>query len=237
MQNIIDQTISLEEPGHRYVLEEEPNLEFKSVTGVIGNYFEPFKKHDIANKLVKTSPKYMGMDPSALIANWDAARDYGTKVHNEIELYLNEDVKPEAIESFAAIEWLKKYDTNSDIKIYPEVIVYSKELKIAGSIDILIYDQSTEYYEIIDWKTSKSIDKSSFGGKMGTHPITSHLMDCKYVHYSIQLSFYRYLLEKYYGLKIQNQLIAHLRGNSCTMHTGNYYQKEVVNIISEQNHK
>ena len=35
------------------------------------------------------------------------ARDYGTKVHNEIELYLNEDVKPEAIESFAAIEWLK----------------------------------------------------------------------------------------------------------------------------------
>ena len=179
----------------------------------------------------------MGMDPSALIANWDAARDYGTKVHNEIELYLNEDVKPEAIESFAAIEWLKKYDTNSDIKIYPEVIVYSKELKIAGSIDILIYDQSTKYYEIIDWKTSKSIDKSSFGGKMGTHPITSHLMDCKYVHYSIQLSFYRYLLEKYYGLKIKNQLIAHLSGNSCTMHTANYYQKEVVNIISEQNHK
>jgi len=235
MQNIIDQKISLEEPGHRYVLEEEPNFEFKSVTTVIGNYFEPFIKNDVANRLVTTSPKYMGMDPSDLIANWDAARDYGTKVHNEIELYLNEGNKPDSIESFAAIEWLKQYEMNSNIKIYPEVIVYSKQLKIAGSIDILLYDQSTEHYEIIDWKTSKSIDKTSYGGKMGIHPITSHLMDCKYVHYSIQLSFYRYLLEEYYGLKIKNQLIAHLSGNSCTMHTANYYQKEVVNIMNENN--
>ena len=235
MQNIIDQKISLEEPGHRYVLEEEPNFEFKSVTTVIGNYFEPFIKNDVANRLVTTSPKYMGMDPSDLIANWDAARDYGTKVHNEIELYLNEGNKPDSIESFAAIEWLKQYEMNSNIKIYPEVIVYSKQLKIAGSIDILLYDQSTEHYEIIDWKTSKSIDKTSYGGKMGIHPITSHLMDCKYVHYSIQLSFYRYLLEEYYGLKIKNQLIAHLSGNSCTMHTAKYYQKEVVNIMNENN--
>ena len=235
MQNFIDQKISLEEPGHRYVLEEDPNFEFKSVTGVISNYFEPFVKHDVANRLVTTSPKYMGKDPNELIANWDAARDYGTKVHNEIELFFNKDIKPEEIESFAAIEWLKKYEKNPEIKIYPEVIVYSKELKIAGSIDILIHNQSNNYYEIIDWKTSKSIDKSSFGGKMGTHSITSHLMDCKYVHYSIQLSFYRYLLEKYYGLKIQNQLIAHLKGNSCTMHTANKNKKEVLNII--QNYK
>ena len=237
MQNIFDQTINLQEPGHKYILNKDPDFEFNSVTTVIGNYFEPFKKEEIANKLVTTSPKYMGMSPIDLIANWDAARDYGTKVHNEIELFLNEDMKPEAIESFAAIDWLKKYDKNPEIKIYPEVIVYSKELKIAGSIDILIYDQSNNYYEIIDWKTSKSIDKTSFGGKMGTHSITNHLMDCKFVHYSMQLSFYRYLLEKYYGLKIQNQLIAHLKGNSCKMHIGNYYQKEVLKIIYDYNNK
>jgi len=93
------------------------------------------------------------------------------------------------------------------------------------------------YYEIIDWKTSKSIDKTSFGGKMGTHSITNHLMDCKFVHYSMQLSFYRYLLEKYYDLKIQNQLIAHLKGNSCSMYSANYYQKEVIKIINDFNNK
>ena len=237
MQNIFDQTINLQEPGHKYILNEDTDFEFNSVTTVIGNYFEPFNKDDIARKLVMTSPKYMGMDPSDLIANWDAARDHGTKVHNEIELFLNEDINPEAIESFAAIEWLKKYEKKSEIKIYPEVIVYSKELKIAGSIDILIYDQLNNYYEIIDWKTSKSIDKTSFGGKMGTHSITNHLMDCKFVHYSMQLSFYRYLLEKYYDLKIQNQLIAHLKGNSCSMHSANYYQKEVIKIINDFNNK
>ena len=237
MQYIFDKTINLQEPGHKYILNEDPDFEFNSVTTVISNYFEPFKKEEIANKLVTTSPKYMGMSPIDLIANWDAARDFGTKVHNEIELFLNEDINPEAIESFAAIEWLKKYEKKPEIKIYPEVIVYSKELKIAGSIDILIHDQSSNCYEIIDWKTSKSIDKTSFGGKMGTHSITNHLMDCKFVHYSMQLSFYRYLLEKYYGLKIQNQLIAHLKGKSCTMHIGNYYQKEVLKIIYDYNNK
>ena len=110
MQNIFDQTINLQEPGHKYILNEDTDFEFYSVTTVIGNYFEPFNKDDVARKLVTTSPKYMGMDPSDLIANWDEARDYGTKVHNEIELFLNEDINPEADESFTAIEWCNKYD-------------------------------------------------------------------------------------------------------------------------------
>lgn len=235
MLSIFDKNISLKEPGHKYILESDPGLAFKSVTGLISEYFEPFNKHKIAAKLIATSPKYLGMEASTLIKSWDAARDYGTKVHNEIEVYLNNDIKPDELESFAAIEWLKRYNINPDIKIYPEVIVYSKDLKIAGSMDILSYDESIDSYEIIDWKTSKSIDKTSFGGKMGTHPITSHLMDCKYVHYSIQLSFYRYLLEQYYGLKIHNQLIGHLKGNSCTMHVARYYRKEIVDIINATN--
>lgn len=235
MLNIFDKKISLQEPGHKYILESNPQLKFKSVTGVIGEYFEPFDKHKIAEKLVRTSPKYLGMQPSALIKDWDGARDYGTKVHHEIELSLNKDIRPDELESFAAIEWLKKYKNKSNLKIYPEVIVYSTELKIAGSMDILAYDESIDSYEIIDWKTSKSIDKTSFGGKMGTHPVTSHLMDCRYVHYSIQLSFYRYILEEYYGLKIHNQLIGHLSGNDCTLHVARYYRKEIVSILDAEN--
>ena len=115
MQHIFDQTINHQEPVHKKILKEDPDYALNSVTTVISNYFEPFKKEEIANKLVTTSPKYMGMSPIDLIANWDAARDYGTKVHNEIELFLNEDMKPEAIESFTAIDWLKKYDKNPDI--------------------------------------------------------------------------------------------------------------------------
>ena len=45
MQYIFDQTINLQEPGHKYILNEDPDFEFNSVTTVISNYFEPFLKN------------------------------------------------------------------------------------------------------------------------------------------------------------------------------------------------
>jgi len=234
MRNIIDKDIILKEPGHKYVLQTDPSIDFHSVTEVIGNYFQPFDKQAIAEKLVARNIKYADTTVEALIAKWDAARDYGTKVHNEIELYINQSIIPDETRSSNAIEWLEKYQMKSNIDIYPEIKIYSKELKIAGSLDILAHDKHTDMYEIIDWKTSKSIDTTSFNRKMGTHPITSHLMDCKFVHYSMQLSFYRYLLEQYYGLEINNQLIAHLDGEKCNEYIGRYYKKEVMDIIQDQ---
>ena len=234
MRNIVDKDIILKEPGHKYVLQTDPSIDFHSVTEVIGNYFQPFDKQAIAEKLVARNIKYADTTVEALIAKWDAARDYGTKVHNEIELYINQSIIPDETRSSNAIEWLEKYQMKSDIDIYPEIKIYSKELKIAGSLDILAHDKHTDMYEIIDWKTSKSIDTTSFNRKMGTHPITSHLMDCKFVHYSMQLSFYRYLLEQYYGLEINNQLIAHLDGEKCNEYIGRYYKKEVMDIIQDQ---
>ncbi|PCJ46103.1 MAG: hypothetical protein COA72_08995 [Candidatus Neomarinimicrobiota bacterium] len=237
MRNIIDENITLEEPGHKYVLETDPSIEFQSVTELIGNYFEPFDKHAIAEKLVATNPKYMDTTAEALIAKWDAARDHGTKVHSEIELYLNKSIVPDEPKARDAIEWLKKYQMKSEIDIYTEIKVYSKELKIAGSIDILAHDKRTDLYEIVDWKTSKSIDTVSFKGKTGSHPITQHLMDCKFVTYSMQLSFYRYLLETYYGIKIRNQLIGHLDGEQCKSYVGDYYKNEIVEIIHDQQNR
>ena len=234
MNNIFDKTISLIEPGHKYVLETNPSLKFRSVTEIVGDYFEAFDKHTIANNLVSNNPKYMHLQAEDLIAKWDAARDYGTKIHKEIEDYLKEGKYPEEVKSVYAVEWLKKYQMKSDVDIFSEIKVYSTELNIAGSIDILAHDKKADTYEVIDWKTSKNIETKSFNDKMGTHPVTSNLQDCKFVHYSLQLSFYRYILEQYYGLTINNQLIAHLKEDGCTGYVGRYYQKEVIDIITDQ---
>jgi hypothetical protein len=136
-----------------------------------------------------------------------------------------------------ATHWLEKYQMKSDIDIYSEVIVYSKELKMAGSIDILAHNKRNDTYEIIDWKTSKSIDHVSFKGKTGTHPITQYLMDCNFATYSMQLSFYRYLLKTYYAMKITNQFIAHRDGEQCKSYVGNYYRNEVIEIIHDQQNR
>ena len=127
--------------------------------------------------------------------------------------------------------WLRQHDIKYDLEIYPEVKVFSSEINIAGSIDVLLYNKNTDSYAIIDWKTSRKIDKKAYKNKKGTHSITENLQDCKFVHYSLQLSFYRYLLEEYYGLKISNQLIAHITDTGCLGLQGNYYQDEVVDMI------
>lgn len=230
--------MKLIEPGHKYVLSDKPEIKFRSVTEIVGDYFEPFNKDAVAAKLVKSHPKYRMMSVKDLISIWDAKRDFGTKIHNEIDACLNNSDYPDKLDLYQydvktryALDWLKKHDLKYDLDVYSEIIVYSSEVNIAGSIDILLYNKNTDSYAIIDWKTTKKIDTKSFKNKKGTHPITEKLPDCKFVHYSFQLSFYRYILEKYYGLNISNQLIAHISDNGCIGYQGNYYQKEVIDMI------
>ena len=238
MNNILNKDIQLVEPGHKYTLPNNPKIKFRSVTEIVGDFFEPFDKNAVAERLVSSHPKYRMMTVKDLISMWDAKRDFGTKIHNEIETCLNDSNYPDKLDIYQfdvktryALDWLKQFDLKYDLDIYPEIIVYSSEINIAGSIDVLLYNKNTDSYAIIDWKTSNKIDKKSYNNKKGIHPITKELHDCKFVHYSFQLSFYRYILEEYYGLNISNQLIAHITDKGCTGYQGTYYQQEVIDMI------
>jgi len=232
MKQIIDSKISLIEETHQYVLETNPELDFQSVTTVVGSFFEPFDAVKIATNLCDTHPKYRYKRPEQLINEWKMASDYGTQVHKEIEQCIREKRESSEPKAASALEWLDKYYINTDVDILTEVIVYSEELEIAGSIDILAYHKDKDVYEIIDWKTSKQIKKVSFNRKMGNHPVTSNIMDCNFNHYALQLSMYRYILENCYGVTVQNQMIGHLQDGNCTSHVTKYYSKEISDILS-----
>ena len=187
--------IRLEELSHKYILLNNEDIEFTSVTTCISEYFEKFDKERVAYKLVTTIPKYKGRTVQDLIEEWDATAAYGTAVHKEIEDYIKAKKVPEINKAKAGINWLNKYLKKSDFEVFSEVIVYCKELKIAGTIDLIIYDKSNKKYSILDWKTSKEIKTDSYKMKTGTKPETKDLLDCKFNHYALQLSLYRYLLE------------------------------------------
>ena len=227
-----DNDIHLFEDEHKYQLRSNTSITFNSVTELISKYFEPFNKDSVASKLINTHPKYFGMTKVELIKQWDERRDHGSKIHKEIEDFIKSGKVATEQKSLDAIDWLERNSLEKELQ--SEAIIFSKELKIAGSIDVLIHDKKNNSYVILDWKTSKSIPKTSFNGKMGIHPATRHLMDCKFIHYSMQLSFYRYILEMYYGLLISDQLIAHLDGNSCTIHHAHYHKNEIMKIISSE---
>ena len=169
---------------------------FTSVTTFIDGFFEKFDSKKIAKKLVDTHPKYSNSTVEELIKEWKDAADHGTFVHEEIENWINKQKIPSENKSKYGIRWLHQYKKKSDLDILSEIILFSEELKISGTVDILALNKYTDKYDIIDWKTSKKINKKSFNHKMGIKASTFNIMDCNFSHYSLQLSLYRYILER-----------------------------------------
>ena len=67
--------------------------------------------------------------------------------------------------------------------------------------------------------------------KTGNRPETEDLLDCKFNHYALQLSLYRYLLEKNYNLELDDQLIVHLDNNSVHGYIAPYLEGHIVSIL------
>jgi len=231
LNNILDNNIILNKDMHEYKLIGESEFAFTSVTTYIGKFFEKFDSIKIATNLTKNHPKYSNYTIESLLAEWKEAADYGTKVHNEIENWVKNGIEPKELKSINGKNWLKNYQSKSSMDIFSEIIIYSKELRIAGTIDILAKDNQSDEYVLIDWKTSKKITTVSYGHKTGNHEATKNVMDCNFYHYSLQLSLYRFLLEEYYGYRVRNQVIAHIKDDGVDAHIAPYMRNEIVLML------
>jgi len=237
MNNLLKNNIFLEKENHIYQLDETVDFQFTSVTTFIHQFFEEFDAPMIAEKLSKSkNPKslYKNMSVEEILELWKKKADYGTLVHEEIEFYIKDKSQPTDDKSIRALEWLHGYKMQSDYDLLSEKIIYSKELQLAGTIDLLMYDKKTDSYVIVDWKTSTKIDTSAYRHKTGNHDITRNLEDCNFNHYSLQLSLYRYILETYYNLKISNQMIVHITDRDCRGYLTPYLLDHIKLMANDQ---
>lgn len=215
MKSIYNQhLITLDEPTHEYKVKGINHLTFTSVTTFIHDFFSPFDSKGMAEKLAGTG-KYANKTPQDLLNDWEQSGVHGTKVHNELEDYLNawrdDKEKPVLTEpkSQHGEQWIKKMLEPSHVP-YPEIKVYSEHYQLAGTVDLLVHDEDSGKWVICDWKTNKAIRTSGYRGAKGTKYATRMLDDCNYNHYALQMSLYQYLLEKEYGIKIHNRFLLHL---------------------------
>ena len=233
MNNIENNNIFLEKENHIYQLNDTPDFQFTSVTTFINEFFEKFDSQGIATKLTMTHPKYKHLTVNELLEQWKKKSDYGTLVHEEIEYYIKDQIQPKDDRSIRAVKWLNGYKMQSNYELYSEKIIYSKELQLAGTIDLLLYDKNYDTYKIIDWKTSAKIATSAYKHKTGNNEITRNLEDCNFNHYSLQLSLYRYILENYYELKVDNQMIVHITGTDCRGYMTPYLSNHVNLMVAK----
>ena len=194
-----DERIHFNSEEHIYTIN---GCEFKSVTSVVDRCFEQF---DAAYWAKKKAPS-LGMTPRQVMDMWERkgeeSRNLGSQMHEKIErYYLGLENTPDETYNlfcqFARQHHLKPYRT--------EWAIYDEDSKVAGTLDFLNYDDGV--FTIYDWKRSNKIivnglpEKTSRWGKRAFSPI-GHIHDTTFWHYALQVSIYRYILEKNYGIDV-----------------------------------
>lgn len=172
--------------------------------------------------------KYYGMTKQEIKDVWEKNRveasSAGTAMHRDIELFYNDvPLKNDSIE----FNYFLKF--NNDFKeLIPyrtEWEVFSEELKLAGSID-MIYENPDGTLQIYDWKRCKEIKKTNVF-ENGNYPV-DHLPNTNYWHYSLQLNIYRRILQKEYGKLVTNLYLVCLHPNQTS------YQRIEVPIMDAE---
>lgn len=221
-QQLIDKFSDLvfEEDIHKYYLKSNPEYKFKgSVSKLSEKVKEPFdlEKHS------KNRAKELGISQDDVKKQWKEKNTKslvrGTAIHKELELH-TEDNRRKASETTKKINrWL--IDSGYRL-IANELRMFDTELGYSGTLDILAYNVNDKCFHILDYKTNnnKSFDKieTYIDKRTGLETYSNFKLlkpfdkypKSKYYEYSIQLSAYKYLLEKHSDIKIKSIIFIHI---------------------------
>jgi hypothetical protein len=200
----LDGKVGFIEEGHKYVLMDDKKFKFNSVTTLLHEYAEPFEKYKIAERVSKKfASQYYGMSVTDIIAQWEAAAAEGTRLHAYGEALLKgEDVEaPDLPKAKWVPEIVQKLKDDGYVVAKTELLVYSKDLALAGQSDIILKKKVMGEWQfmVFDWKFLKdSLSKKGYYDYKKRSYIRmakpfQYLDDCKWIHYSIQLAIYQTL--------------------------------------------
>lgn len=200
------------EPETHSYISTESNTRWISVTTLIGQFKQPFNAKQIAEKTSRsTKSKWYGMKPDEIQKAWkaeaDRACDLGTWYHNEreqdllsVNTIVQQGVELPVIPPIYDGDGRKMAPSQKlGDGIYPEHFVYLKSAGVCGQSDLVEVVNGKVY--ITDYKTNKEIKTASFknweGISQKMNAPVSHLDDCNYNHYNLQLSLYMYIILKH----------------------------------------
>tara|TARA_R110000868_G_scaffold91276_2_gene253180 strand:+ start:1003 stop:1818 length:816 start_codon:yes stop_codon:yes gene_type:complete len=200
------------EEGHAYS-STDPNeqINWTSVTALVGKFKEPFDTDAVAAKCIKNKKsKWYGLSSEDVKKIWKnenlRATSLGTFYHNQRE----EDLMSfDTITKEGIVLPIIPPIIQGDIKIaptqkllpgvYPEHFVYLKSAKICGQADYV--EVVNSLINIMDYKTNKEIKSKGFKNWEGQikkllGPV-AHVEDCNLQHYTLQMSIYMYIMLKH----------------------------------------
>ena len=187
---------------HEYIINDKKYKSFSSIIKLV----EPHKDwEDIAAKYAKKNKMTVEQVKEKWAEEGRVAREKGTMFH---ALKEDEDINQKDKPVFYStieddIKPIRNLETLED-GVHPELTLYNNEFQACGTADKVIIEtiDGIRYVDILDYKTSKTIDLESYYDTrnqkhaMLANPLQS-VMDCNFMKYSLQLSMYAFFLEKY----------------------------------------
>lgn len=184
------------EDDHMY--RDEHGTEYVSGTTLIHRAFPAFDAEAVSARCAEKE----GVTPEEIREGWKNRSRMGTRAHENCEyqilgqydrMHAPED-EAERVRFSAAWEEVERIRAAGFRWIQPEKVVFSPRFLIAGSIDLLCCVDESRYV-MIDWKYLRRLYDHAFRGEVGTIRPTGHLQNCNYMHYSLQLNLYEFILK------------------------------------------
>lgn len=210
------------EEDHRYVNNSESYISVSTLLKKL----EPKKDWD---EIVKKYAKKNNLTVAEVKAKWELEKDNsivrGKKFHAVSEakdlnsefaaVFSDPSLSPRAVFAPEIVDGVKIGGAQLlEEGIYPELLVWLNSLKIAGQIDRCEIINNT--VNIIDYKTNKKIETSSFVNRLGVSekmlPPCAHLDNCNFNKYALQLNFYAYIvLRNNPGYSLGKMILKHIK--------------------------
>ena len=226
--------VYLEPIKHEYI-NSESGRKYLSVTKFIHRFVNEFPAEQIATNMARRHDETRTKED--ILAEWDEnnkkALEYGTSVHELLErllkapggiLFSKSKKEQEIIDAFNDINPI-----TSD-RVYAERVLHLEKNGIAGTADVV--EDFEDHFNIWDFKTNKQINFVDKYGKYMFSPV-SHLSDCSYNIYALQLSFYAYMYSRETGKSVGRLALLWLdrETNKFHMFPIPYLQKDVEALL------
>ena len=239
------------EDGHYYTYKDK-SIGI-SVTRFIAEYENEFNQQEVAERVALKENKSV----EDILAEWKYKADFacckGTTCHefsqslwsgNKYEM-LKFDMSDEYYQSVFKIHrqaenFYRDYKEHLE-HLIDELPIGSEEYNIASCVDHLFYNKLTGGLVLVDYKTNstlKGYNDTEYNRrytkkmKVPLHKIEDDSLH----HYYIQLSIYKFLIEKYTGLKVDEMFIVYMSENieNYEIIPMPYLKKEVEKILKNR---
>lgn len=233
------------EENHTYTYKDKPIS--IGATGLIGQYTQDFDADTIAERVaIKEGKSTQEVLDDWKYKNWVACEKghlghlYAQNTWQGINTL--EDIKHACMDVKMPLKSILRQADNfyNDYKdrlehLYDEYVIGSDEYNIASAIDHLFINKLTGGLVLVDYKTNSDIHKNERYAKKMKVPL-SHLKDDTLTHYAIQLSIYKYIVEKYTNLKSEEMFIVWFSENidNYQIIEVPYLKKEVEEILENR---